>query len=72
MMLCIREVTKVMAKQEPGSVQSRSGMRNLGRGSIVNLGSSNSYISFPGFLPYTASKHAVIGLTKTAGKWNWD
>ena len=68
-MLCMREVTRVMVKQELRSIKSRSGERILGRGSIVNLGSSNSYITFSGFMPYTASKHAMVGLSKTAGKY---
>lgn len=67
-MLCVRAVSKAMAAQEPLSYESRrSGTRSLGRGSIVNLGSVNSYVAAPGMMPYTASKHAIIGITKTAG-----
>lgn len=67
-MLCVSSVSKVMAAQEPRSFESRhGGTRSLGRGSIVNLGSVNSYVGVPGMMPYTASKHAVIGITKTAG-----
>ena len=67
-MLCVRAVSKAMAAQEPLSYESRRyGMRSLGRGSIVNLGSVNSYVAAPGMMPYTASKHAIIGITKTAG-----
>lgn len=67
--LCVRAVSEVMSKQDPLTYTSRRhGERSLGRGSIVNLGSLNSYISVPGMLPYTTSKHAVIGLTKSAGK----
>jgi len=64
-MLCMREVSKVMSKQDPlPSITSRNGTRNLGRGSIVNIGSVSSFIGSPGMMPYIASKHAVIGLTK--------
>jgi NAD(P)-dependent dehydrogenase (short-subunit alcohol dehydrogenase family) len=33
--------------------------------SIVNIGSSASYYGFPTLGAYTASKHAVLGLTRT-------
>ncbi|KAJ2978635.1 hypothetical protein NUW58_g7436 [Xylaria curta] len=65
-MLCIRAVAKAMASQEPLSYKSRHGERSLGRGSIVNLGSANSYVAAPGMASYTTSKHAVIGLTKSS------
>jgi A-factor type gamma-butyrolactone 1'-reductase (1S-forming) len=35
-------------------------------GSIVNTSSVNGMIATPGFAPYVASKHAVLGLTKSA------
>ncbi|KAI0379495.1 NAD(P)-binding protein [Hypomontagnella monticulosa] len=65
-MLCVRAVTKVMAAQDPLEYKSRHGTRSLGRGSIVNLGSMSSYVASPGAMSYTASKHAVIGITKSA------
>ncbi len=37
-----------------------------GGGAIVNLASVAGLIGFPGLSPYTASKHAVNGLTKNA------
>lgn len=40
-------------------------MRERGRGSIVNISSIYGFVSGPGAAQYTASKHAVIGLTKT-------
>ncbi|KAK6067168.1 short-chain dehydrogenase reductase [Seiridium cupressi] len=64
-MLCVRGVTKVMAEQEPLTYTGRHGTRSLGRGSIVNLGSVNSYVVAPGMMPYTTSKHAIIRLTKS-------
>jgi A-factor type gamma-butyrolactone 1'-reductase (1S-forming) len=35
-------------------------------GSIVNTASVNGMIASPGYAPYVASKHAVLGLTKSA------
>ncbi|KAF2232803.1 NAD(P)-binding protein [Viridothelium virens] len=65
-MLCVRAVSKIMAKQEPRTYSGRKGERSLGRGSIVNVGSLNSNIASPGLLPYVTSKFAVMGITKTA------
>ena len=67
-MLCVRAVSKAMVAQEPLSYESRrSGTRSLGRGSIINVGSVNSHVAAPGMMPYTVSKHAIIGITKSAG-----
>ena len=41
-------------------------MLSQGSGSIVNTSSVAGLIGFPSIPAYTASKHAVIGLTKTA------
>ena len=43
-----------------------SAMLKNGRGAIVNNSSVGGLIGFPGVGVYVASKHAVIGLTKTA------
>ncbi len=37
-----------------------------GFGSIVNIGSGASVVGVAGFAGYTAAKHGVIGLTRTA------
>jgi NAD(P)-dependent dehydrogenase (short-subunit alcohol dehydrogenase family) len=69
---CIKAVISVMKGQEPVMVASptrcasKSAFRNLGRGSIVNIGSAYSYMTQFGTFAYTASKHGVIGLTKSA------
>jgi NAD(P)-dependent dehydrogenase (short-subunit alcohol dehydrogenase family) len=41
-------------------------MRTQGFGSIVNIGSGASLVGVPGFAGYTAAKHGVVGLTRTA------
>ncbi|NUP47861.1 MAG: SDR family oxidoreductase [Catenulispora sp.] len=41
-------------------------MHAQGFGSIVNIGSGASVVGVPGFAGYTAAKHGVIGLTRTA------
>ena len=50
--LCLKFELAVMVKQ--------------GSGAIVNLSSVAGVTGFPGHAAYTASKHGVIGLTKTA------
>lgn len=41
-------------------------MKAAGRGSIVNVASSAGLMGVPGLAAYSASKHAVIGLTRSA------
>lgn len=41
-------------------------MERSGGGSIVNLSSANGVVGVPGLSAYTASKHGVIGLTRSA------
>lgn len=66
---CVQAVTKVMKGQTVLRVKSRAGdERDCGRGVILNLGSCNSYIATPNIVQYTTAKHAVIGLTRNAGK----
>lgn len=42
-------------------------MLDNGAGAIVNVASVGGLVGVPGLAAYTASKHAVIGLTKSAG-----
>ncbi|HSD52618.1 MAG TPA: SDR family oxidoreductase [Burkholderiales bacterium] len=54
MFLCIQEAFRVMKAQEPRG------------GRIINNGSISAHAPRPNSTPYTATKHAVTGLTKCA------
>ncbi len=45
-------------------------MQEQGGGAIVNTASAAGLVGVPGLSPYCASKHALIGLTKTAALEN--
>ena len=53
MFLCMREAFRVMKDQNPRG------------GRIINNGSISAHAPRPGSAPYTATKHAVTGLTKS-------
>ncbi|KAF9730184.1 short-chain dehydrogenase reductase [Paraphaeosphaeria minitans] len=65
-LICNRAILKVMGAQEPRTFHGRHGSRDVGRGTIVNVGSMNSLFPLPGKIPYTASKHGVHAVTRTA------
>jgi NAD(P)-dependent dehydrogenase (short-subunit alcohol dehydrogenase family) len=52
--LCLQEAFKQMKAQTPPG------------GRIINNGSLSAYVPRPNFAAYTASKHAITGLTKAA------
>jgi NAD(P)-dependent dehydrogenase (short-subunit alcohol dehydrogenase family) len=52
--LCIQQAFRVMKGQSPQG------------GRIINNGSVSSHVPRPNSMPYTATKHGVLGLTKTA------
>jgi NAD(P)-dependent dehydrogenase (short-subunit alcohol dehydrogenase family) len=54
MFLCIQQAFKMMREQSPRG------------GRIINNGSISAYTPRPNSAPYTATKHAVAGLTKSA------
>ena len=54
MFLCIREAFRVMKAQSPQG------------GRIINNGSISAHTPRPNSIAYTSTKHAVMGLTKTA------
>lgn len=51
--LCARAAFRVMRRQDPQG------------GRIINNGSISAHAPRPGSVPYTSSKHAITGLTKT-------
>ena len=55
MFLCARAAFGVMRHQQPQG------------GRIINNGSISAHVPRPGSTPYTMSKHAVTGLTRTLG-----
>lgn len=62
----LKAAAKIMLKQEP--ILSILDGRPLQRGSIVNFGSIQGVIATPLSTSYVTSKHAVLGLTKTASE----
>lgn len=54
MFLCLREAFRVMKAQTPRG------------GRIINNGSTAAHVPRPNSIAYTATKHAVTGLTRTA------
>ncbi len=51
--LCTREAFKIMKHQDPSG------------GRIINNGSISAHVPRPNSAPYTASKHAITGLTRS-------
>lgn len=68
MVLCVRAEAAAMREQSSKTFTSRNGTRDIGRGAIVNIASANSFAGLPGKMSYTVSKHAIMGLTKMAGR----
>lgn len=68
-LLAVRAQSRVMKRQEP-LTHGTDSLRTLGRGVITNMGSGNSYVATPHIIQYTTSKHAVLGITRNAGKWD--
>lgn len=62
----LRAAAKIMLQQEP--IRSAIDGRPLQRGSIVNFGSIQGVVGVPLSTAYTATKHGVIGLTRTASE----
>jgi NAD(P)-dependent dehydrogenase (short-subunit alcohol dehydrogenase family) len=54
MFLCIQEAFRIMKDQSPRG------------GRIINNGSISAHVPRPNSIPYTATKHAVTGLTRSA------
>ncbi|KAL2207213.1 NAD(P)-binding protein [Sarocladium strictum] len=62
----LKAAAKIMLKQEP--ISSTIDGRPLQRGSIVNFGSIQGVVGIELSTAYTTSKHAVLGLTRTASE----
>ncbi|KAL4905592.1 hypothetical protein BDW74DRAFT_18083 [Aspergillus multicolor] len=63
----IREASTQIKKQQPKTLHSVLGdERGSTRGSIAVLGSAASYVGMREVAAYTAAKHAVLGMMKTA------
>lgn len=62
----LRAAARIMLKQEP--ILSSINGRPLQRGSIVNFSSIQGVVGIPLSTAYTTSKHAVLGLTRTASE----
>lgn len=62
----VRAAAQIMLEQEP--IKSSIDGRPLQRGSIVNFSSILGAVGVPLSTAYTASKHAVLGLTRTASE----
>lgn len=64
-----RALSALMKTQDPVPVDEAVPARGVSQGSIVNVGSASGFVATPGMVQYTAAKHAVIGITKNAGKF---
>ncbi|KAI1613512.1 putative short chain alcohol dehydrogenase [Exophiala viscosa] len=62
----IRRMSEQQDLEAPGAVPGAT--RSVGQGSIVNIGSGASLRGLQGLAAYTASKHAVLGLTRSWAK----
>ncbi|KAF3390459.1 3-oxoacyl-[acyl-carrier-protein] reductase FabG [Penicillium rolfsii] len=62
----LRAAAKIMLNQEP--IKSSIDGRPLQRGSIVNFSSIQGVVGIPLSTAYTVTKHAVLGLTRTASE----
>jgi NAD(P)-dependent dehydrogenase (short-subunit alcohol dehydrogenase family) len=59
-------MSATMKAQDAVPVSESEPERGLTRGCMVNMASISSYISVPSMVQYTTSKHAVLGITRTA------
>ena len=64
-MTCTRAVSRAMALQEPPI--RVPGIKNHSVGTIVNLGSPESYVTPARIIPYTISKTLIVDITERYG-----
>jgi NAD(P)-dependent dehydrogenase (short-subunit alcohol dehydrogenase family) len=69
-LVVLRAVSAAMKAQSPRDTSSvERGVRGMAqRGAIVTMGSAQSMVAWPGMVQYTASKFAVLGISKNAGE----
>lgn len=67
-LLCLKEVLKVMLAQDEVFVEGRSGRRSIGRGAIANVISLSALVGHPNSVTYTSSTFVANGVSKTAGE----
>jgi short-subunit dehydrogenase len=60
-------ISALVKLQEPKPVDKFAG-KGTTRGAIVMMGSAASYVATPRISQYNTSKHAVVGLVKSAGE----
>lgn len=65
-MICMQEQILAMQKQTATCTPGIDNPRRAQRGSIVNIASITGFAGLQNMMPYNVSKHAVIGLTKSA------
>ncbi|KAI1084990.1 hypothetical protein F5B20DRAFT_575457 [Whalleya microplaca] len=64
--LVLNAVSAAMKSQEPQVIDDSMPARGVSRGSIVNLASVYAFKGLPREIGYDASKHAIVGMTRTA------
>ncbi|KAH8819263.1 hypothetical protein F5884DRAFT_743680 [Xylogone sp. PMI_703] len=65
-LLCMQEEIKAMGRQEPKTTPGVQNQSRAQRGSIINISSTTGLAPVQNIMPYNVSKHAVIGMTKSA------
>ncbi|KAJ5548495.1 hypothetical protein N7513_005729 [Penicillium frequentans] len=65
-MICMQEQIQAMQKQTATCTPGIDNPRRAQRGSIINIASVTGFSGLQNMMPYNVSKHAVIGLTKSA------
>ncbi|OTA90867.1 hypothetical protein M434DRAFT_22699 [Hypoxylon sp. CO27-5] len=64
--LVMSHVLATMKTQEAKQIHPTSPDRGLTRGTFINMSSLSACVPIPGMVQYVASKHAVVGIARTA------
>ncbi|KAJ5999342.1 hypothetical protein N7451_007152 [Penicillium sp. IBT 35674x] len=65
-LICMQEQIQAMQKQTATCTPGIDNPLRAQRGSIINIASITGFAGLQNMMPYNVSKHAVIGLTKSA------